>query len=147
MNTAKRTYKYIEWLSADEMHAASLLWFSELNFIRDEQEFLNNLIQSYTIQLVDKNIFQKSKTIIDRLLKKERELVILMKQVQAHENQLGIMVDKVDQFKMEKAYIETHKDLTIAINRFTHRYRNLKQQLFFLISKIMKNEKRKRLLN
>ncbi|MGB5818986.1 MAG: hypothetical protein WBG90_05835 [Saonia sp.] len=147
MNAVKKTYSYVEWLSADEMHDASLRWFSELNFMRDEQLFLNSLIKSYTLQLTDTKFFEESKTIVDELLKREQELVALMKQVQAHENQLEIMVDEVDQFKMEKAYIETHKDLVIQVNRYAEAYRKLKKRLFALVSKVLKIEKQKRLLN
>lgn len=137
----------MEWLRAEEMHEQSKEWFSTLNFMRDEQQFLNNLISSYTLQLIDKKIFEESKQIINELQKEERELIGLMKQVQAHENQLEIMVDDVDQLKMEKAYIETHRELTIAMNAYTENYRKQKRSLFSLLAKVMKKEKQKRLLS
>lgn len=141
-----KKYKYMEWLDADEMHEASMLWFSELKFIRDEQIFLNNLVTSYTLQLIDANIFEDSKKIIDDLQHAEKDIVPLFKQVQAHENQLEIMVDDVDQLKMEKAYIKTHEDLQIAIHDYSQRYRDIKERLFKLLSSVMKKEKQKRLL-
>tara|TARA_R110002051_G_C8614129_1_gene482326 strand:- start:78 stop:521 length:444 start_codon:yes stop_codon:yes gene_type:complete len=147
MNTKERKKSYIEWLSPEEMHDMSIQWFSELMFIKDEQLFLNNLIKSYTIQLTDKNIFEKSKELVADLLKAEKEVVSLMKKVQLHSNQLEIMVDDVDQLEMEKAYKATHNDLMLAVNEYGANYRNIKEKLFKLVSKVMKSDKQKRLLN
>lgn len=142
-----KTHNYIEWLRPEEMHQASILWFSELKFIKDEQLFLNNLIKSFTIQLIDSDIFQESKKVIDQLQKIEKDIIPLLKKVQTHENQLQIMVDDIDQPKMEKAYVETHKELQISMNGYAQDYREIKQRLFGLVSTVMKKDKQKRLLN
>lgn len=147
MNTKERKKNYFEWLSPEEMHDMSIQWFSELMFIKDEQFFLNNLIKTNTVQLTDKAVFEKSKELVDELLKAEKEVVSLMKKVQLHNNQLEIMIDEVDQLKMEKAYKETHFDLSSAVNMYGIQYRSLKERLFKLVSKVMKLDKQKRLLN
>ncbi len=147
MNTKERKINYVEWLSPEEMHDMSIQWFSELMFIKDEQLFLNNLIKSYTIQLTDKGVFEKSKELVAELLKAEKEVVNLLKKVQLHSNQLEIMVDDVDQLKMEKAYKGTHNDLLLEVNEYGNTYRNIKERLFKLVSKVMKLDKQKRLLN
>jgi hypothetical protein len=147
MNTIKRKHRYIEWLSAEEMHETSLRWMSELNFVRDEQTFLNNLVKTYTLQLTDKAIFEESKVVVDTILHTEKNAVVLMKKIQAHINLLDIMVDDIDQLKMEKAYIETHKELTTVFFLYMTEYRKAKKRLFVLVSGIMKKQKQKRLLN
>ncbi|MEJ1222498.1 hypothetical protein [Sediminicola sp. 1XM1-17] len=147
MNTKERNKSYIEWLSPQEMHEMSNLWFSELMFFKDEQLFLNDLIKSYTIKLTNKDVFEQSKELISALLHAEKDLVTLMKKVQLHSNQLEIMVDDVDQLKMEKAYKETHNQLTMAVMEYGSQYRSIKEQLFKLVSKVMKSDKQKRLLN
>ena len=43
---------YVEWLSAEVMHEASRKWLSELRFIKDEQLFFDDLINSYTNHLI-----------------------------------------------------------------------------------------------
>lgn len=144
-NTTK--YTYVEWLSADEMHATSKLWLSELNFIKDEQLFLNDLVKSYSLQLSEPKIFDESKKLISHISKAENEVTELIKQVKAHENQLEIMVDKVDQLKMEKAYIETHKELLKAMNNYKNYYWKAKNNLFKFISTLLKKEKQNRLLH
>jgi hypothetical protein len=57
------------------------------------------------------------------------------------------MLDDIDQPKMEKAYTETHRDLIFIIDNYLMEYRKLKGSLFQMISKVMKKEKQKRLLN
>ncbi len=145
METTTKKRSYIEWLSPGEIHKASIQWMSELKFVKDEQLFLNNLVKSYTLQLVDSKIFDESKKIIDSVLEAEKEVVGLMKKVQSHENLLEIMINDVDELKMEKAYTETHWDLTSTMKRYMENYQKLKSRLFKLVSKVMK--KQKRLLN
>ncbi len=146
MSEVKKQYQYVEWISPEEMHRASLLWMSQLKFARDEQRFLNDLVKSYTLQLTDSAIFEESKTVVDTLLQMEKRIVPLMKQVQLHENQLEIMVDKVDQLRMERAYAATHRDLITNMEQHMEAYREIKQNLFSLVSKVMRKEKQKRLL-
>ena len=86
MKIKENTHRYIEWIDSEEMHRTTLLWLSELRFMKDEQLFLNNLIKHYTVQLVDSKIFGKSKVIVIALTALEKQVIALMKKVQAHEN-------------------------------------------------------------
>ncbi len=142
---SKKTY--VEWLSGEELHQESLGWASELKFARDEQRFLNDLIKENTLDLVDEKIFDRVKPVVSSLDKSEKKLKPLLKQVQLHENQLRIMVDDVDQLKMEGAYLETHADLGDEIDGYFREYKTAKSEIFKIISKIMKQRRQKRLLN
>jgi len=144
-NTTK--YTYVEWLSADEMHATSKLWLCELNFSKDEQLFLNDLVNSYSLQLSEPKIFNESKKLISHIAKAENEVIELIEQIKAHENQLEIMVDNLDQVKMEKAYIETHKELLKAMNNYTDNYWKAKNNLFKFITTLLKKGKQNHLLH
>ena len=139
--------RYIEWINPEEMHTATLSWLSELKFIKDEQRFLNGLVTAYTEQLIDHKIYDKSKQLVGEILDAENELDGLIKKVQVHENQLEIMIDDVDQPKMEKAYRETHLELMQVIQGYLEDYRKLKTQLFTMLTEVFKKEKQKRLLN
>lgn len=146
MKTKKHAYSFIEWLSSEEMHEASKKWSSELKFMRDEQLFLNNLVASYTLQLSDSAFFEESKKVVAEIQQVEKDLTHLFKKVQAHENQLEIMVDDIDQVNMEKAYLETHKELSVAMDEYNMAYRGVKKKLLSLVSRVMKKSKQKRLL-
>ena len=147
MKTKKQIYRYLEWKSPEEMHHTSLEWISELKFIKDEKLFLNDLIRSYTLQITSLGLFEESRKLITAITNSELDLNLLLRKVRVHESQLSIMLDDVDQPKMEKAYTETHRDLIFTIDNYLIEYRKLKGSLFQMISKVMKKEKQKRLLN
>ena len=147
MKIKEITHRYIEWIDPEEMHRITLLWLSELKFMKDEQFFLNDLIKHYTVQLVDSKIFGKSKEIVSALADLEKEGISLMKKMQAHENKLEIMIDDVAQLEQEKAYRDTHRELTGTMDHYKEDYREIKTGLFKLVSGVLKKEKQKRLLN
>ena len=143
----KKYPKYIEWFSPKEMHENSRSWLSQLAFIQHEQEFLNGLITFYMRQLADTRLYKRSKEIIQDLLKKEKEITLLHDKVVKHEGQLDIMLDDVDQPKMEQAYRDEHHDLIQEIEAYEIQYQKTKKLLFTLISEIIKKEKQHHLLN
>ena len=145
METQKNR-KYVEWLNADIMHEASRNWLSELRFIKDEQQFLSNLIKSYTLQLIDASHFAESKKIVETLEALQKKNKKYIETVKAHENELLIMVDGIDQLQEEEAYRNKHRTLLVNINYYFKEYRKLKKQVFRAIEDIMKHEKQKRLL-
>ena len=147
MNIKDKTHRYIQWISPDEMHSETVEWMSELKFVRDEQQFLNSLVKHYTLQLVDGDNYRKSKEIVGAILDAENELQRLIKEVQLHENQLEILVDDIDQPRMEQAYKETHGELIGKMHDYLEEYRGLKKRLFTLISTVIKKDKQNRLLN
>ncbi|MEP0132654.1 MAG: hypothetical protein ABJJ25_02350 [Eudoraea sp.] len=147
MKIKENTHRYIEWIDPEEMHRTTLLWLSELRFMKDEQLFLNNLIKHYTVQLADSKIFGKSKVIVTGLSDLEKQTISLMKKVQAHENKLEIMIDDVDQIELERAYRDSHRVLTRSMDYYKEEYREIKSELFNLVSSVLKKEKQKRLLN
>ena len=145
MKTAQKDINYVKWFSAEVMHENSRLWLSELHFIRDEQLFFDNLIKSYTLQLIDSSHFKKSKKVVDKLLELQKETERLIKIINKHENKLKIMVDAIDQIKEEKDYKNTHRELITSVNDFFQNYRVSKKLLFRLIKNIIKEQKQKRL--
>lgn len=139
--------KYIESKSADELHVESLNWISELRFIKDEQRFLNELLKSYTLQLIEKEQFSENKKIISRLSKQEKVGEKLLKKIINHENELLILVDGIDQLKEEKHYRFLHSTILLEVTNFFNDYKDVKRDIFDAVKGIMKDEKQKRLLN
>ena len=146
MKTTKTEVKYVEWLNAEDMHEASKKWISELSFVKDEQQFFEDLIKSYTLQLLDSQNFPKSKEIVESLNKLQKKNYTLIKMIKTHENKLQIIVDGIDQLKEEKTYKNKHRALILDVSKFLREYRKLKTQLFDIIKVVMKKEKQKHLL-
>ena len=147
METKSNKRKFREWFSADELHEESKKWFSELKFAKDEQKFLNSMVKDYTLDIIDSDMFQTIQPVVESLNKSEKELVDLFKKVQLHGNQLEIMVDEVNQEKMEEAYLDTHNDLAMEVQDYFEKYRDSKIKIFDIVSNVIKRKKQKRLLN
>lgn len=141
MKTIQTQVKYVEWLSAEEMHDASKEWLSELRFIKDEHLFFEDLITTYTSLIIESGKFSDTTEIADAINKSEKQNNLLIEAVKVHENKLQIMVDGIDQLKEEKAYTKEHSDLIIAISDFLKEYKSLKTQLFDIIKSIKKEDK------
>lgn len=138
--------KYEAWLSVETMHNNSHKWLSELKFAKDEQLFFDDLVKSYTLQLIDSKHFAESKKVVDKLGALQKETETLLKTVQNHEKGIKVMVDGVNELEKEDAYRNKHAKLIIVISNFLEKYRTLKTELFSLIKGIIKEGKQKRLL-
>ncbi|TCK64811.1 hypothetical protein DFQ05_2548 [Winogradskyella wandonensis] len=146
MKTIHTYAKHTEWLSAEEMHNSSKLWLSELSFYKEEQIFFEDLIKSNTLQLIDKNHFEDSKSIIDRLSVIVKQTQTLINAVKSHEKELSIMVDGINQLEEEAEYKKEHRNLIELISEFKKRYQSIKKELFNLIKTVIKESKQKRFL-
>jgi hypothetical protein len=147
MKTIMPNIKYIETKSPDELHVESLNWISELKFIKDEQKFLEDLLKSYTIQLLENQDFSKNREIINDLTKIRKSGENLLKKLINHENELLILVDGIDQIKEEKHYRFLHSTYLLEVTNYFNEYKSIKKEIFSAVKKIMKQEKQKRLLN
>ena len=147
MKTIMPDIKYIESKSPVELHIESLNWISELKFIKDEQHFLDELLKSYTLQLIEKQDFSKNKDIISHLSNLRKDGEKLLKKIINHENELLILVDGIDQIKEEKHYRFLHSTYIMKVTNYFNEYKDAKRDIFDVVKKIMKQEKQKRLLN
>ncbi len=147
MKTTQTEANYVEWLSASQMHEASKEWLSELRFIKDEHLFFEDLIKSFTLQLISPEKFSHNKEIIDAINRSQKKNNFFIEAVKVHESKLEIMVDGVNQLKEEEAYKKEHRDLIIKISEFKKNYRILKTQLFDILKTIKKEEKQRRLID
>ncbi|WP_178988335.1 hypothetical protein [Winogradskyella schleiferi] len=147
MKTTRTHLRYVEWLSPEEMHDTSKEWLSELNFIKDEHLFFEDLVTQFTSQLIAFGNFSSIKEIIDTINRSQKQNNTLIEAVKLHENELQIMVDGINQVKEEKAYVKEHSDLIIAMTEFLKDYKSLKTQLFDIIKTIKKEDKNRHLLD
>ena len=145
MDTPLKT-KYVEWFNAKEMHKHTQDWLSELEFIKDEHLFFEDLVKTYTLQIINTKKFSKYQHIIDAIKHSEKRNSSLIKTIKVHNNELKIMVDNVNQPKEEEDYKKEHRNLIILVSEFLKDYQSLKTQLFTAIKSILKKEKQQRLL-
>ena len=147
METTGQNYKYVEWKSAEEMHFSSNQWNSELNFVKDEHKFLEDMLKEYTLPIIESHLLSKVKDLIDRLTKYKQKTETLLNKVTEHRNGLQVMVDGINQLEEENRYKKEHRKLLIEVNQFSLEYNDLKKDIFETISQALKQQKQKRLLS
>lgn len=146
MKTIKTISKYVSWLTGSEMHVESINWISELSFIKNEQNFFDNLIKTYTLQLINAKYFSSNRDIIGELSDLQNKNSQLLDTVIMHEKKLLVMVDEINQPKEENLYRLEHGNLIEEIQKYLFKYKKLKKEVFHMISSVIKKEKQKHLL-
>lgn len=147
MEFYRSNIKYIKWLSINELHRDILNCISELRFIKDEQQFLEDLIKNYTLDLLDGTIYEKSKAVITDLAHLRNELLPLLKKSMQHSNNLEVLLDEVIIPNEMENYKEVHYKLVLEVFTFKSEFKKSKRKIFSLIKQVMKEGKQKRLLN
>jgi hypothetical protein len=137
---------YIKLLRIDELHKDILSCISEMRFIKDEQQFLEDLIKNYTLELLNGTVYEKSKGIITDLAHLKKELTPLLKKSMNHSNNLEALLEEVIiPSEMEK-YKEVHYKLLLDVATFIAKFKKSKRKIFSLIKQVMKKDKQTRLL-
>ena len=140
-----KTHDIMEWYSADELHKASQDWLVELEFIKDEQLFFQDLLTTYTLKLIDTIGYINDMKIIDALKLSQKRNDSIIKTVKKHDKNLKILLDGKDQIEEEKLYKKEHRNLMNLINEYLKDYKILKTQLFNTLKRVIKKDKQKRL--
>lgn len=140
-----KTHDIMEWFSADELHKASQDWLVELEFIKDEQLFFQDLLTTYTLKLIDTIGYINDMKIIDALKLSQKRNDSIIKTVKKHDKNLKILLDGKDQIEEEKLYKKEHRNLMNLINEYLKDYKILKTQLFNTLKRVIKKDKQKRL--
>ena len=147
MKTKQTQTGLTEWYSIESMYDDSKEWISELEFLKDEYLFFEDLMKSYTLQLIELQDFSENKNIIDAIGNSRKVNENLIKLIRQHENRLEVLMDGIYKPEEEGIYKKAHKDLTVLHRSFLRENKVLKLSLFSLIKKIKKSEKQKRLID
>lgn len=147
MNSPSSNTESLEWPNIKDLHADSIRWLSELNFIDDECLFFDDMIKTYTINLIDQSIFEKTKVLIGRLSQIQTKNKELINEISKHENSLDRLIQKSDNTNRAKVYTNEHKELLNSIRIHWDNYKPLKKDLFELLKGVLAEQKKKLLLN
>ncbi|WP_397363041.1 hypothetical protein [Olleya sp. R77988] len=145
MKTENNT-NIVEWYSADRMHDMSKNWLSDLNFIKDEQHFLEDLITNYTLKIIDNDALDRAQNVATALQRTKRGNQKLLNTLIRHENELQLMVDGKDELEKENKYKTEHRELRETISDFYFDYKAVKFEIFNLVKSLMKTDKQEHLL-
>ncbi|WGK64021.1 hypothetical protein [Croceiramulus getboli] len=139
-------FKYLEWHSAEEIHEITLRWQSQLDFIKDEQQFLTQLLKEYTLALLSDKDFSSIRSQVELLSGLQQQLPTLRKKIIKHRNDLEVLVDGINEIKRERAFQDRHLLLELKIEHYLKEYKVIKKQLFDVVRQAIKSQRKKRLL-
>ena len=145
MKEKNSIYKFVQWCSPEELHKSCLDWISHLEFIKIEQVFLNDVIKNYTLNLLEDTLYQKTVRLSNQLQQEEKQIAQLLEKLKIHRNGLMLMLDGVDQIEQEKKYREDHFQLKVEMASYEFDYRCTKEELFDMITVLIKQRKPKQL--
>ena len=141
----KQKFRYLEWNDAADIHDATVLWKSQLEFIATEQAFLSELLSEHTLQLLSHNGYEQTKHISAQLDDHMNKLPELRKQLAEHFNKVVILLDGKDELKKERAFQDAHLSLGTTMEDYFDSFRSLKQEVFNVMKKVFANSKQKRI--
>ena len=129
--------------SIEELHHDSMNWLSEIEFINYEMKFLNKLLSSYYIDLLDSGYDKLIKGLANKIIIEKKTGKALSKLILEHEKILSDLI-QTNSVTSNKNYLETHKKFEIEIIIFLGRYKELKTEIFRLIERILKKKGQKK---
>ena len=142
-----KTKKSKDWFgrskSIEELHHDSRNWLSEIEFINYEMKFLNKLLSSYYIDLLDSGYNKLIKGLANKIVIEKKSGKALTKLILEHEKILSDLI-QTNSVTSNKNYLETHKKFEIEIIIFLGRYKELKKEIFKLIERTMKKKGQKK---
>lgn len=130
---------------AFKFHDQCSQWLLELEFIEDEQKFLENLLSSHFLDLSSKKLYEPSKKIIQKLKDAEKSGAELLSTVQVHKNNLAKLMETAE-LKIEKELTRDHIKIEKQFDNYSLKFKHVKRKVFGTIKEIMKAHKQKLLL-
>lgn len=135
--------EYLDQASLDQLHRASRAWLSEIEFWKNEVQFLSNLASKDLMAFIAKEKISRA-TEVFAILKtwQKTELPSLKEMVALHERHLGVLLENPfngddTAFRLEHGKIEQ------KISAFMADFRKMKQEIFQVEEEIMLEEKTK----
>ena len=97
------------------LHDESLKWINELEFISDEQIFLENLLSSHFLQLSSSEHYDAARKLIKKLKDVEKSGRDLMDTIELHNKHMATMIENLqleydDRLAAEHETIQTDFD-------------------------------------
>ncbi|MDT0556153.1 hypothetical protein [Patiriisocius hiemis] len=144
MNT-RTNFKYVEWRDTKGLHADSVNAISDLKFLKDELQFLKDLVAEHTLELIYGKPHEEAVRIGAELRTFDNRLKNLLKNLVIHSNNLQVLTDDIDVPNELQDYKNVHYKLMIEVMDFHSDVKNAKHKIFKMMSSMMKESKQKKM--
>ena len=128
------------------LHESSVSWINELEFMNDEQKFLEHLLSTHFLDLSAERLYETTRKLIRKLKEVEHLGVELTQEIQTHNKKIASVLEG-DQNILEKDLINGHNMIQKDFESYVLKFRYVKKKIFGIIKEIMINHKQKLLIN
>lgn len=129
----------------EELHKNFKKWHSELEFIHDEIQFLNNLLDANYANCIYSGLHEQTAQLLSKI-NTEKEIGLTLKDI--INNQEATLSDLIDtnSVKSNINFLEMHNNLEDEIETYVEKYKENKMQIFKLIETVLRKKNQKRLV-
>jgi len=128
------------------LHDDSLKWINELEFISDEQDFLENLLSSHFLELSSSDHYEATRKLIKKLKEVEKGGRELMDTIELHNKHMATMIESL-QLEYDQRLEAEHEKIQTDFDNYVVKFKYVKKKIFGIIKQIMLDHKQKLLIN
>ena len=128
------------------LHDDSLKWITELDFIADEQAFLENLLSSHFLELSSSDHYEATRKLIKKLKEVEKSGRELIDTIELHNKHMATMIES-KQLEYDENLEAEHERIQLDFDNYLVKFKFVKKKIFNMIKQIMLDHKQKLLIN
>ena len=128
------------------LHDGSLKWITELDFIADEQAFLENLLSSHFLELSSSDHYEATRKLIKKLKEVEKSGRELIDTIELHNKHMATMIES-KQLEYDENLEAEHERIQLDFDNYLVKFKFVKRKIFNMIKQIMLDHKQKLLIN
>jgi hypothetical protein len=122
-----------------------LQWINELEFIKDEQIFLEHLLGSHFLELSTPELYEPTKKLIKNLKNIENKGNELKVTIKIHKKHIATLIESTGDTQKSES-INEHIIIKKEFENYILNFKEVKKDIFDMIKEIMKKNKLKFLI-
>jgi len=146
MKTVKDLDKEKNQKKLFKFHKQTVEWLNELDFIQDEQIFLEHLLSSHFLDLSKPKLYEPTRKVIKKLTDVEITGDELLDTIQIYNKHIATLIESL-QLRDKKELKQEHKRIEKDFEIYILNFKYVKKKIFSMIKEIMKKDKQKLLIN
>ena len=129
-----------------KLHEQNSTWLTELEFVRDEHNFLEHLLSAHFLDLSSEKLFEPTKKLIQKLNEVERMDHELEDAIHTNNKQVATLLESL-QISGKKDLMKEHQRIQKDFEIFHLKFKFVKKKIYNMIKEIMKEHKQKLLIS
>ena len=129
-----------------DLHEQSVQWINEIEFMADEEVFLEHLLSAHFLDLSTSKLYDTTQKLIRKLKESGNLGKDLMERIRAHNKHVGVVIETFNK-EYDNAVDREHQAIKKDLDNYILKFRFVKKKIFNIIKEIMKDHKQKLLIN